>query len=60
MNSGNCTQCRRGSLSNDVFERRTSSGSGLFELFGRDFEQILKHRFYRSKDTYKFSSAKAY
>ena len=25
----------------DVLERRTLTGSGLFELFGRDFEQIL-------------------
>ena len=33
---------RLGSLSNDVFERRKSSGSGLLELFGRDFEQILR------------------
>ena len=31
-----------GSLSNDVFERRTSTGSGLFKLFGRDFEKILQ------------------
>ena len=30
-----------GSLSSDVFERRTSTGSGLFALFSRDFEQIL-------------------
>ena len=30
-----------GSLSNDVFERRTSTGCGLFALFSRDFEQIL-------------------
>ena len=29
------------SLSNDVFERQTSTGSGLFVLFSRDFEQIL-------------------
>ena len=29
------------SLSNDFFERRTLTGSGLFELSGRDFEQIL-------------------
>ena len=29
-----------GSLSNDVFERRTSTGCGLFALFSRDFEQI--------------------
>lgn len=28
------------SLSKDVFERRMSIGSGLFELFGRDSEQI--------------------
>ena len=30
-----------GSLSNVVFERHTSTGSGRFALFGRDFEQIL-------------------
>ena len=42
MNSGSCSQCRLGSLSNDVFERRTLTGSGLFELFGRDFQQILR------------------
>ena len=30
-----------GVLSSDVFERRTSTGSGLFALFSRDFEQIL-------------------
>ena len=29
------------SLSNDVFERRTSTGSGLFALLGSVFEQIL-------------------
>ena len=29
-----------GSLSNDVFERRTSTGCGLFALFSRDFEEI--------------------
>lgn len=28
------------SLSKDVFERRMSIGRGLFELFGRDSEQI--------------------
>ena len=28
-----------GSLSNDVFERRTSVGLGLFVLFGLDFER---------------------
>ena len=27
-------------LSSDVFERRTSTGSGLFALLSRDFEQI--------------------
>ena len=30
-----------GSLSRDVFERRTSTGSGRFELLNRDFEQIF-------------------
>ena len=30
-----------GRLSKDVFERRTSTGSGLFVPFGRDLEQIL-------------------
>ena len=30
-----------GSLRNDVFERRTSTGSGLFALFSRGFEEIL-------------------
>ena len=30
-----------GSLSSDVFERRTSTGSGRFALLSRDFEQIL-------------------
>ena len=29
------------SLSKDDFELRTSTGSGLFELFNRDFKQIL-------------------
>ena len=42
MNSGSCSQCLWGSLSNDVFERRTLTGIGLFELFGRDIEQILR------------------
>ena len=28
-------------LNNDVFEQRTSTGSGLFALFGSDSEQIL-------------------
>ena len=31
-----------GSLSSDVFERRTSTGSGLFALFSLDFEQIFE------------------
>ena len=30
-----------GSLSSDVFERRTSTGNGLFAHFSRDFEQIF-------------------
>ena len=30
-----------GSLSSDVFERRTSTGSGRFALLSRDFEQIF-------------------
>ena len=30
-----------GSLGNDVFERRTSTGCELFAPFSRDFEQIL-------------------
>ena len=30
----------RRTLSRDVFERRTSTGSGLFALLSRDFEQI--------------------
>ena len=29
------------SLSNDVFERHTSTGSGLFAVLGHDFEQIF-------------------
>ena len=29
------------SLTKDDFELRNSTGSGLFELFGRDFKQIL-------------------
>ena len=36
-----CTAEALGSLSRDVFERRTSTGSGVFALFGCDFEQIL-------------------
>ena len=30
-----------GSLSSDVFERRTSTGSGLFALLSRNFDQIF-------------------
>ena len=30
-----------GSLSSDVFERRTSTGNGLFAHLSRDFEQIF-------------------
>ena len=30
-----------GSLSSDVFERRKSTGSRVFALFGLDFEQTL-------------------
>ena len=33
------TETSIGSLSNDVFDRRTSVGRGLFVLFGRDFER---------------------
>ena len=32
---------RIGSLSSDVFERRTSTGSGLFALLSRNFDQIF-------------------
>ena len=42
----------KGSLSNDVIERRTSPGSGIFELFGRNFEQIIGEIvFFKSEDT---------
>ena len=30
------------SLSDDVFERRTSTGSGLFAIMARDFDQIFR------------------
>ena len=33
------TETSIGSLSNDVFDRRTSVGRGLFVLFGRYFER---------------------
>ena len=40
------------SLSGDVFERRTSTGSGLVTLLSRDFEHIfITNRFYKSKET---------
>ena len=29
------------SLRNDVFERRKSTGSGLFAILGRDFDQLF-------------------
>ena len=29
-------------LSNDIFERRTSTGSELFAILGRDFEQTFQ------------------
>ena len=31
------------SLRSDVFERRTSTGSALFAILGRDFEQMVGH-----------------
>ena len=31
-----------GSLSSDVFERRPSTGNGLFAYLSRDFEQIFR------------------
>ena len=38
------------SLSSDVFERRTLTGSGLVTLLSRDFEHIfITNRFYKSK-----------
>ena len=40
------------SLSKDVFERRTSTGSGLFFIFGRRFcPNFWTNRLYNSKDT---------
>ena len=30
-------------LRRDVFERRTSTGSGFFAILGRDFEQMVGH-----------------
>ena len=36
-----CLRSLLGSLSSDVFERRTSTGNGQFALLGRDFEQIF-------------------
>ena len=41
-----------GSLSSDVFERATSTGSGLFAHLSCDFEQTFgANRLYKSKDT---------
>ena len=37
----NCRDVLLGSLSSDVFERRTSTGSGRFALLSHDFEQIF-------------------
>ena len=40
------------SLSKDVFERRMSTGSGLFFIFGLRFcTKLWKNRLYNSKDT---------
>jgi len=36
-----CLSSKLGSLSNDVFERRTSTGSGLFSFFDGGFAQIF-------------------
>ena len=36
-----CRKISIGSLSSDVFERRTSTGSGRFALLSHDFEQIF-------------------
>ena len=49
-----------GSLSNNVFERRTSTGSGLFSFFDGGFAQIFFF-FYNSKEAkeYKFYIIKA-
>ena len=51
-----------GSLSSDVFELRPSTGSGMFALLSRDFEQICANRLLKSKNTsqYKFGSVKGY
>ena len=38
-----------GSLSNDVFERCTSTGSGIFSLFGHDLNKLLGNRLFKSK-----------
>ena len=50
-------------LSNDVFERRKSTGSGFFALLSRDFEQffgqIVSIRV-KTLKYYKFGSVKAY
>ena len=49
------------SLCKDVFEQRTSTGSGPFFIFGRCFcPQFWTNRLYKSKNTwkYKFGSVK--
>ena len=58
------TSFRKESPVPDVFERRTSTGSGLFAILSRDFEQIFSLTFLVLvlKDTwqYKYGSVKAY
>ena len=48
------------SLSKDVFERRTLTGSGLLSLDAGFTQLFLTNRLYNSKDTqkYKFGSVK--
>ena len=40
-----------GSLSNHVFERRTSTGSGLFAILGCDVDQIFGQTISMRKET---------
>ena len=58
------TSFRKESPVPDVFERRTSTGSRLFAILSRDFEQIFSLTFLVLvlKDTwqYKCGSVKAY
>ena len=52
-----------GSLSKDVFERRTSTGSGSFSsIIHEQCFSVNQNRLYESKDTwqYKFVSVKSY